>query len=366
MQDGELEASETQTPGASDAARIEAGGIPLATEQRLRALGLDGATFNSGLSVNEFALLHKLGPKPLAQVMGASVYRVGRQYLPAMPARSGWSGFANPEPTSGEKSEYLWHQTVICELDTIAQAWDRARRAALDRLREEAIQVGADAVAGVHLRRGEHDLGAHTIDFAVSGTAIRWRSERERGFPMLSDLSVEDFWRLLEHDHEPVGLLATTGVVFVSASRSTRMHRTGSFTRNQEIEELSRAFFLARDSVRATLRGQVDAQNGVGAVGISFSHTIERDSFALESTTQQYGSVGWREGQLGMPSYRSGASDTEREGWVITMHGTGTAIRRRGDEEAATPNVVLRLRDRPREDLRGAGSRGGKLGSSPS
>src|SRR5690348_1234325 len=65
-------------------ARIEAGGIPPRAQERLRALGADGSLFTSGLSVNEFALLGKLGPEPLAQVMGASVVRPGWQYLPAL------------------------------------------------------------------------------------------------------------------------------------------------------------------------------------------------------------------------------------------------------------------------------------------
>ncbi|MGA8334439.1 MAG: hypothetical protein WB761_06845 [Solirubrobacteraceae bacterium] len=54
-------------------ARIEARGIPLAAERRLQALGQDGSLFTSGLSVNEFALLGALGPRPMAQVMGGSV-----------------------------------------------------------------------------------------------------------------------------------------------------------------------------------------------------------------------------------------------------------------------------------------------------
>ncbi len=69
---------------AQSLSRIEGGGIPLGAEQRLRALA-DGATlFTSGLSVNEFALLRRMGPHPLAQVMGASVVRTGWQYLPAL------------------------------------------------------------------------------------------------------------------------------------------------------------------------------------------------------------------------------------------------------------------------------------------
>src|SRR5438094_741153 len=62
--------------------RIEGGGIPLAAERRLRGLAAEGGLFASGLSVKEFALLDRLGPRPLAQVLGASAFQVGWQYLP--------------------------------------------------------------------------------------------------------------------------------------------------------------------------------------------------------------------------------------------------------------------------------------------
>ena len=55
----------------------------------------------------------------------------------------------------------------------LSDAWNLARRRALDRLREEARQVGADAVVGVHLRHGDQDFGKRTIDYVVTGTAIR-------------------------------------------------------------------------------------------------------------------------------------------------------------------------------------------------
>ena len=60
---------------AASLARIEEGGIPPLAAERLRALATEGSLFTSGLSVNEFALLGRLGPQPLAQVMGASVVR---------------------------------------------------------------------------------------------------------------------------------------------------------------------------------------------------------------------------------------------------------------------------------------------------
>ena len=189
--------------------RIQDGGIPPRAAARLRALAADGSLFTSGLSVNEFALLDRLGPRPLAQVMGASVIRPGWQYLPAlppgeivtfgpwysstMPARPWQAPFT--EPSLAQVRNYQWRAEVICELDVLADAWNTARRRALDRLREEALQVGGDAVVGVRLRHGQHDLGKRTIEYVVTGPRSGYLTPGTPA-PTLSDVSVQDYWRL--------------------------------------------------------------------------------------------------------------------------------------------------------------------------
>ena len=85
---------------------------------------------------------------------------------------------------------------MVCELDTLTDAWNLARRRALDRLVEEALQVGADAVVGVHVRRSDHDLGRGTIEYVVTGTAIRLPDSTGTPWPVLTDVSVQDYWRL--------------------------------------------------------------------------------------------------------------------------------------------------------------------------
>lgn len=321
-------------PDSESLARIEDGGIPLSAERRLKALAGEGQAFTSGLSVNEFALLRKLSTRPLAQVQGASIFKVGWQYLPAIEPG------ANPSTWSevGNAGPYGWDQTVLCELDTITRAWDQARRRALDRIAEEAVQVGADAVVGVRLGRAEHDWAGQTIDYLVTGTAIRWKEAQDTRWPLLSDVSVQDYWKLLESGHESVGLLATTTVIFVSPSRAANLRRMATAMRAQELEELSRAFSTARETVRARLHGQVDAHNGTGAVGVSLSHHIHEQELSVERTAQRPVLPGWASSELGLPSYAGGGKgDIERKGWVITMHGSGTAIRARPERASPFP-----------------------------
>jgi hypothetical protein len=315
--------------------------------------------FTSGLSVNEFALLSRLGPQPLAQVMGASVVQTGWQYLPPLPpgqfvTAGPWyspstnaGSIPNPytEPSWAQISAWRRHADVVCELPTLTDAWSVARRQARDRLTEEALEVGADAVVGVHLSRSEHDFGKGTIDFVVTGTAVRLPGSTGAAHPTLTDLSVQDYWKLVRAGHDPVGLLAGTAVVFASPSLSKRARRMRSAAANQELDELGRAFHIARDALRTSLRGQVMDARGSGAIGVRFSHTIRREKLPLGSSLQSAAHVGWQRGRLGIPYRVSGGTDSERRGWVITMHASGTAIRSRrpnpGGERPTKPAIRM-------------------------
>lgn len=350
--DEDEERDPAESPG-----RIESGGIPANAEERLRALAADGSLFTSGLSVNEFALLDRMGPRPLAQVMGASVVRTGWQYLPALdPGKvfiSGAAYYPTPtgralqnvytEPSLAQVRNYRWRTELVCALEVLTGAWNLARSRALERLREEALQVNADAVVGVRLRRGDRDVRAGTIECVVTGTAIRLPSSPGTPAPALTALSVQDYWRLRSAGHEPLALVATTAVVFASPSTSMRLRRARARARNQELEELSGAVQAARETVRRNLRDQVWEARGAGAVGVEFSHSVQREKFALESSLQTSDHRGWQTGRFGVPYRVSGHGDVERRGWVITMHAAGTAVRRRYDSSPPPVRSAIRI-----------------------
>jgi uncharacterized protein YbjQ (UPF0145 family) len=310
--------------------------------------------FTSGLSVKEFALLRSLGPQPLAQVMGASVVRAGWQYLPALaagsrdsfPRRHGrnasWSippapGQTNPfmmrytEASVRQVFAYTWHHEVVCQLEELTRAWNLVRRQALTRLAEEAATVGADAVVGVQLSRSDHNLGLRTIEYVVTGTAIRdpelTRSPGDE--PVITALSVQDYWQLRQAGFEPLGLGAFTTVVFASAPLMRRVSRARTAHRNQELTELSAGFQLARTTVRQVLAERVAALGATAIVGVELQHEVHKDRLDLASSLGSADRRGWHAGRLGIPYYVSGRADAARDGWVITMHGTGTAISRR-------------------------------------
>jgi uncharacterized protein YbjQ (UPF0145 family) len=333
----------------------------VAAEERLAALGEDGAMFTSGLSINEFSLLTGLGPRPLAQVMGASVVRPGLQLLPALAAgiNDPGMGLTNvmasgqmpmivsknriTDASPSQVRNYKWHVEVVCELGVLTEAWNTARRRALDRLTQEAVRVGGDTVVGVHLHRGDHDLGARTIDYVVTGTAIRGQGLADGAGPSLTNLSTQDLWRLERAGYTAVGLLAATIVVFASPPRSTRARRRRTPRRNQELTELSQGFHLARDKLRVRLQGQVADAHGDGAVGVRFVHSVHREKLSLASSLYSIDRRGWQRNPLGIPYYVSGRGEAERRGWVITMHMAGTAVRRRQQGDFDDVKTAIRL-----------------------
>jgi uncharacterized protein YbjQ (UPF0145 family) len=316
---------------AESLAQVERGGLPLGAERRLRELGEHGGAFTSDLSVGDFALCHQLGLKPVSQVMGSSIYQVGYQSTPWPSAMGG--GF-------------------MFEMQALSEAWNEVRELALGRLAQEAEHLGADAVVGVDLNTGEHDWAENAIEYVVIGTAVRHDEtgalggstaktnapggsaagagknrdgartggRHGRHAPVLTELSVADYAKLLSAGVEPLGVVAWSSVFFVGASYSTQM-MSGigglGFTQNQELPEFTQGVYNARESVVARLTQQAARLDASGVIGVRIAHGIQRTTV--------------------------GAGTYSRGGLMVTFHAIGTAIR----EDRATipyaPETIVDL-----------------------
>jgi uncharacterized protein YbjQ (UPF0145 family) len=171
--------------------KLGGGGLPTRAELRLREeAGPGRKLFTSDLTTNEILCTREVGIHPISQVMGSSVYHIGR-----IGDYKGQTG----------------------EIDTISAAHRQARQHALARLRQEAALVGAQVVVGVHLAerlltKGAHgkggDDGDEVIEFTVVGTAAAadWLG-RAKGDPILTDLSGQDVWALARDGWAPCGIV---------------------------------------------------------------------------------------------------------------------------------------------------------------
>ena len=214
-------------------------------------------------------LTRQAGFRPLTQVMGSCFYRTGWQ---SYPWGGGGLGFGGMSWGGGDG------ETI--ELEQQTEAWNEARRLALGRLAEEARLADADAVVGVRLRRRHRDWAAGVIEFVVVGTAVRSERFALEERPVLSNLSGQDFHKLVRHGFWPVGLVAGTTVAYVATGSRQQFSSTGLFTgrQNQEMPDFTRGIYDARALAMDRVSRQAHALNAHGVVGV----TIERSQREME------------------------------------------------------------------------------------
>jgi uncharacterized protein YbjQ (UPF0145 family) len=275
-------------------AALEAGGLPLAAQERLAARR--GDFYTSDLSVNEFLATREAGFRPLAQVLGTCFYHVGYQWMPAWQTGAGYGGMFGAQWNAGE----------TFELETASEAWNEARALAVGRLEDEAARVGADAVVGVRLERGAYDWAAGVIEFIVTGTAVaseRYELPRRGDAPLLSNLSGQDFAKLFRHGWIPVGLVAGSTVCYVMSGWQQQSGIGGGFMsswQNQEMPDFTRGMQDVRTQSMLRVSRQAHELGAHGLVGVTIDHHEDE-----------------RESDRGGTKYRD---------LVITMHVLGTAI----------------------------------------
>jgi uncharacterized protein YbjQ (UPF0145 family) len=273
---------------------LERGGLPMRAQQRMREMS-GNELFTSDLSVNEFALAHSIGLRPLGQVMGSSIYHVGWQQTPGR-----WGG---------------WQPGGISqELTTLSEAWNEARRRAFGRLEQEATMLGADAVVGVQLTTGRHDWAAGAIEYIAIGTAVRIEAEQAADRPVLTDLSAQDYWQLWQAGYRPLGVIGASSVYYIVSGWQQRQAQQGMFTSwaNQELADFTQGVYDVREATLGRVSADARREGATGMVGVSIQHGVEE-----------------REVDVG---------GSRRTDLIVTMHVLGTSVIER---DVAVPEISL-------------------------
>jgi uncharacterized protein YbjQ (UPF0145 family) len=258
-------------------ASLEAGGLPLAAERRLRELrDAPGSLFTSDLSVNEWALLEREGIVPVSQVMGSSLFKTGWRTLP----QSNWSG-----------GLFSGSNGFIQEMPQLSDAFNGARERALGRLRQEAQLAGADAVVGVRLNTGGRGwLDADSVEFTAIGTAVRVPEALRTPEPVTSDLSGQEYWQLASEGLRPAGVVGITTVVYIASSyRQNRVTASSGWfsAPNQELPEFTQGFYDARELALGHLNAQAARLGANGIVGVRFEQAVQEREYERNNRTQR-------------------------------------------------------------------------------
>jgi uncharacterized protein YbjQ (UPF0145 family) len=200
--------------------------------------------FTSDLSVSEYVLLGEAGFEPLGFVVGSSIYHVGVQY--------------------GK-----WKQNT--ELQVLTQAMYNARELAMTRMRAEADHLAADGIVGVQLRMQMYAWGQECLEFVATGTAVRHlagqgahRAPDGRAFT--SDLSAQDFFRLLAAGSVPVAFVLGTSVYHIAHQGVLQtMRQVGQ---NQEMLQFTQGVYEARELALMRMQVEAAAAQATGVVGV--------------------------------------------------------------------------------------------------
>jgi uncharacterized protein YbjQ (UPF0145 family) len=175
-------------------------GLPEAAEARMAEIRASG-TWGSALSADEFTAIRAVGFEPVGQVLGAAVYNIGYTGGYTCPgAWAGFGGYAVPyrsvTAVSGTGS--------VGAFGPIVQTMYQARHNAIERMSAECAELGGHGVVGVNLSIGSFPAGG--LEFKAIGTAVRAPGGVPLQRPFTSDISGQDFAKLIMAGWVPVGL----------------------------------------------------------------------------------------------------------------------------------------------------------------
>jgi uncharacterized protein YbjQ (UPF0145 family) len=220
---------------------------PQAADSRLAktAGASEAGVFTSDLSVSEYVLLGEAGFEPLGYVIGSSIYHIGLQIG-------------------------RWGQNQ--ELQVLTQAMYNARELAMARMRAEADHLGADGIVGVDLKMQMYAWGEGCLEFVASGTAVKHlagqgahRAPDGRAFT--SDLSANDFFRLLAAGVVPVAFVLGTCVYHIAHQGVLQTLRQAG--KNQEMPQFTQGVYEARELALSRMQAEAAAAKASGIVGVN-------------------------------------------------------------------------------------------------
>jgi uncharacterized protein YbjQ (UPF0145 family) len=179
------------------------GDLPPHAQERLAEIRSSG-TWGSALSSEEFSAIRSVGFEAAGQVLGAAVYNLGFTGGYSCPGPwGGGYGYGNvglPARTQVSSRGYSYGSFA-----PLVKTMYEARRTAIKRMVEECAALGGHGVVGVRLTIGAFPSGG--LEFKAIGTAVRAPGAPPLRHPFTSDLTGQDFAKLIMKGWVPAGLV---------------------------------------------------------------------------------------------------------------------------------------------------------------
>jgi uncharacterized protein YbjQ (UPF0145 family) len=174
--------------------------LPPVAEARMAEIRASG-TWGSALTSDEFAAVRSVGFQPAGQVFGAAVYNVG--YAGGYACPGAWGSYGYGYGVLAAQTQ-LSSRGGYGSFGPLVKTMYEARRTAIARMVTECAELGGHGVVGVRLTIGQFPTGG--LEFKALGTAIRAPGAPALRRPFTSDLSGQDFAKLVHSGWMPAGL----------------------------------------------------------------------------------------------------------------------------------------------------------------
>lgn len=240
-----------------------------------------GATWGSMLSAGGFASVKSAGFDPVGQVFGAAVYPLTATAgvsCPGVAARSLLRGSSSDAWPVGLTT--VSGKGIPGPATRIAQALQDGRRTAIDRMVAECSDLGGHGVVGASVAVREipaEVLTAAAVEFTVIGTAVRARGCPPPPRPFTSDLSGQDFAKLLMAGWVPAGIALGISV----AARHDELLTTDQSRwgpGNAEVPAYTDLVVRVRQDARSALELAVRELGADGVVVSAMTLTVRGDA----------------------------------------------------------------------------------------
>jgi uncharacterized protein YbjQ (UPF0145 family) len=248
---------------AASIAELSNGRLPLQAQWRIAEMrkaadtGAPGA-FTSDLSVQEFAAIRSVGFSPVGQVMGSAVFNVGWSYTGC-----GYVGAYGGIYNQGGFAGYgAYSPAPVVDVPAVAHLLEQARHRAVERMRAECAGLGGDGVVGVRLTVGP--FYENGLEFLAIGTAVKADGAKHVKNPFTSDLSGQDFAKLMRAGFVPVDLVQGVGAVIRHDDWTQRMQQQSWV--NQEYVGSTNLVTAARAAARQSLAKDAAKRGGTNVV----------------------------------------------------------------------------------------------------
>jgi uncharacterized protein YbjQ (UPF0145 family) len=232
--------------------------LPPAAEARLAEIRGSG-TWGSALTVDEFAAVRSVGFEPVGQVLGAAVYNIG--YAGGYGCPGAWGSYNLAFAPAGRTQ--VSSRGGYGSYGPMVKTLYEARRTAISRMVAECAELGGHGVVGVRLTIGPFPSGG--LEFKAIGTAVRAPLAPPLRHPFTSDLSGQDFAKLVRSGYMPAGLVL--GITIAARHDDWRtVGQTRWSAGNAEVTGWTELVNDARHDARQQLDADVQRMGAEGVV----------------------------------------------------------------------------------------------------